>query len=262
MTTLADRTIIALRDRHDGLRELVSGLTDDQLSSRSGSSDWDVAQVLSHLGSGAEIALAGLRAALAEQPTPDSDFNQSVWDRWNAMSRRDQADGALDLDSQLVSAYEAIDPQTRQSLTVQLSFLPTPLPLAGVLGMRLSEAAQHGWDVQVAFDAMAGLATDAAELLLEHFAGDLGFMLGFTAKADALSGRAAITLADTGFGLLVEDTVTVTASLPEPTGAFLGPIEAAVRLLAGRLSPEHTPEAVTVTGDVSLDDLRRVFPGY
>ncbi len=32
--------------------------------------------------------------------------------------------------------------------------------------------------------------------------------------------------------------------------------------MAGRLSPEHTPAAVEVTGNVTLDDLRRVFPGY
>ncbi len=32
--------------------------------------------------------------------------------------------------------------------------------------------------------------------------------------------------------------------------------------MAGRLSPEHTPDGVAVTGNVTLDDLRRVFPGY
>jgi hypothetical protein len=34
------------------------------------------------------------------------------------------------------------------------------------------------------------------------------------------------------------------------------------RLLTGRLTPPFTPEDVTVTGNVGLDDLRRVFPGY
>ena len=33
-------------------------------------------------------------------------------------------------------------------------------------------------------------------------------------------------------------------------------------MLSGRLRPELTPEAVEVTGNVTLDDLRQVFPGY
>ena len=32
--------------------------------------------------------------------------------------------------------------------------------------------------------------------------------------------------------------------------------------VAGRLKPAHTPAGVTVSGDISLDDLRTVFPGY
>ena len=55
MPTLADRTIQALRAEHDALSPLVAGLTDDQLRAASGAGDWPVAQVLSHLGSGAEI---------------------------------------------------------------------------------------------------------------------------------------------------------------------------------------------------------------
>ena len=47
-----------------------------------------MAQVLSHLGSGAEIAHAGYRAALDGTPAPEQEFNQGVWDRWNARSPR------------------------------------------------------------------------------------------------------------------------------------------------------------------------------
>ncbi len=40
------------------------------------------------------------------------------------------------------------------------------------------------------------------------------------------------------------------------------PAEAWLRLTFGRLTTDHTPPAVTLTGDaVTLDDLRRVFPG-
>ena len=36
----------------------------------------------------------------------------------------------------------------------------------------------------------------------------------------------------------------------ETTATYAGPLEAAVRLLAGRLAPEHTPETAEVTGNV------------
>jgi len=35
-----------------------------------------------------------------------------------------------------------------------------------------------------------------------------------------------------------------------------------LRLIGGRLAPAHTPAGVEVIGDVSLDELRAVFPGY
>jgi hypothetical protein len=58
MNQLVDRTITALRSEHDTLAGLVPTLTDDQLATTSGAADWSVAQVLSHLSSGAEIGRA------------------------------------------------------------------------------------------------------------------------------------------------------------------------------------------------------------
>jgi len=68
MTSDADRAIEALRAVHDDLVGRVGGYADADLTRPSGASEWTVAQVLSHLGSGAEIALAGYRAALDGQP--------------------------------------------------------------------------------------------------------------------------------------------------------------------------------------------------
>lgn len=95
MSTLADRTITALRGNHDELAARVRGFDEQDLARQSGSAQWDVAQVLAHLGSGAEIALATLQTGLAAQPGPDQDFNQSVWDRWNAMSPAEKAESFL-----------------------------------------------------------------------------------------------------------------------------------------------------------------------
>ena len=99
-------------------------------------------------------------------------------------------------------------------------------------------------------------------MLLEQFATGLAFLLGFTAKADALGRPAVVQLDNSDYKVVVADSVRLATSAPPTTAVFSGPIEAAVRLLAGRLTPEHTPADVEVTGEVTLDDLRRVFPGY
>ena len=47
----------------------------------------------------------------------------------------------------------------------------------------------------------------------------------------------------------------------DPTATLAGAPGATVRLLSGRLRAPYDA-AVSVSGNVSLDDLRRVFPGY
>ena len=262
MTASADRTIDALRSTHDELAAVVAGLSDENLTARSGASEWSVAQVLSHLGSGAEISLATLRSALAATPGPDQSFTQGVWARWNALGPRDQGAGFLAADEELVSAVEALTTEQRQNLPVKLGFLPSPMTVSGYTGMRLNEAAMHGWDVRVSLDPVAAVPATTARLLAEHFATDLSFLLGLTAKADALASPAVVDIHGTEFALVIADSVSLTTSASQPTATFTGRLESAIRLLAGRLTPAHTPEDVEVTGNVTLDELRRVFPGY
>jgi uncharacterized protein (TIGR03083 family) len=260
MSETAERTIAALRANHDRLAEEVARLSPEQLSDGSGAEDWSVAQVLSHLGSGAEITRAPLEAAIAGIDAPEGD-NQSVWDRWNALEPADQAAGFLEQDERFVAILEGLDEDQRRTLTIDLGFLPAPAPLATFLAMRLSETTLHGWDVLVAHDAEASLDADSAALLLEHYADNFGFMLGFIGKADALTEPA--TVAVDGHVIVIDDAVSIAdASDHEPTATFVGPTESVIRLLGGRLKPKYTPEGVDVTGNVSLDDLRGVFRGY
>ena len=262
MTSLSDRTILALRSTHDELAAVVAALSDEELAGRSGASEWSLAQVLSHLGSGAEISLATLGSAVSATPGPGQDFNQDVWDRWNALTPRDQGAGFLAADEKLITALEALTAEQSRTLRINVGFMPAPLALATYAGMRLNEAAQHSWDVRVALDPGAAISGQTAALLAEHFATDLSFLLGFTGKADALAHPALVDLNGSGFALDITDTVSVTTTAPRPTATFTGPLEAAVRLLAGRLTTLHTPDDVEVTGNVTLDDLRRVFPGF
>jgi uncharacterized protein (TIGR03083 family) len=258
MTELVDRTIAALRANHDMLATLVPGLPDEALTGPSGASEWTVAQVLSHLGSGAEITTKPIATA-AGLPVEAED-NQAVWARWDAAGPVDQAAGFIEHDTRLVQLLEGLTAEQRADLRIDLGFLPEPVPLVVALGMRLNEVAAHAWDVRVGLDPQAGIDPESAELLLELYAGPLGFLLGFAAKPDQLSEEARVAVP--GGGIVVTDAVSVVTELSDPTATFEGPAEAAARLLTGRLKPEFTPEGVQVSGNVSLDDLRKVFPGY
>ncbi|MEV4352569.1 maleylpyruvate isomerase family mycothiol-dependent enzyme [Actinoplanes sp. NPDC049596] len=262
MTTLAARTIGALRSEHDDLASVVATLTPAQIEGPSGASEWTVADVLSHLGSGAEITLAGLRGGTGEAEAPGPGFNQSVWDRWNALSPDKQAAGSVESNAKLVAAFEALTPEQQAELAINPGFLPEPLPLAAYAGMRLSEVVHHGWDVRVAADPKAALAPEPAAVLAEHLAGNLSFFLGFIAKPDAISEPAVVEIAGTPYFIVLGDGARFTTEAAAPTATFTGPLEAALRLLAGRLSPAHTPAGVEVTGNVTLDGLRAVFPGF
>ena len=262
MTPTADASIAALRSTHDELAAVVRGLTEEQLLAPSGAAEWPVAQVLSHLGSGAEISRATLRAATGAGEAPGDGFNQSVWDRWNALSPRGQADAFLTADDALVATFEALTPEQRSDLQVDLGFLPAPLPLASYAGMRLNEAAQHSWDVRVAFDDHAAIDDGTSRLLVGHLGNGLAFLVGFTGKADVVAEPTQVDLGDLDLALSVTDSVALVPAGGDVTASFIGPADAVARLLSGRLTPRWTPDGVAVSGNVGLDDLRAVFPGY
>lgn len=263
MTSLADRTIAALRTLHDELEIVVSGLTDEQLTGSSGASEWTVAQVLSHLGSGAEIGLETYRVAFDGAAEPADDFNQKVWDRWDSSTPREQAAGFLEHDSALVERIEALTPEQRETTQIKLGFAPAPLSIESIAGMRLNEVAQHSWDVRAGLDPAAVIDHETAELLHEHFSGGIGFLLGFIGKADAIAEPAVVALGPSPYRIVInEDGVSLTADGAAPTATFNGPAESAARLLNGRLTSAYTPADVTVTGNLTLEELRQVFPGF
>ena len=224
----------------------------------SGASEWSVADVLSHMGSGAEIAERGLQANLSGGELPNQESNQSVWDRWNAMAAADQAANFIEYNSKLVKALEALTAEQRETLPIRLGFMPAPVPVSTVAGMRLNEAELHGWDVRAGLDPATTLDPAVAELMAEHLTGGMSFMLGFIAKPEQLPEPAIVDLIE--FTLEISDIVKVSSA--EPTAKFHGPFESAIRLIAGRLGPTHTPPEIFVSGNISLEDMRKVFPGY
>lgn len=260
----ADAVVAALRSGHDGLAALVTRFSDDDLAKPSAAAEWDISQVLSHLGSGAEIGQATLNAALGDgQPNGGMDFARSVWARWDAAGRRERADGFLRENAALTELYESLAP--RDDLRIDMGFLPAPVDLATAGRFRLTELTLHSWDVRAGFDPAATLAPEA----VAHLAPAVGQMLGMIGRPEPLNGAKAVirvTTTDPGsvLALRLGDQISVgSGDVPvQADGELALPAEAWVRLVTGRLGPAYTPAGVTATGAADLDLLRKVFPGY
>lgn len=257
MSELVDRTITALRTEHDVLVALLPNLPDESFDAPSGASEWTIAQVLSHLGSGAEIGRAPIARAAGEDVEPTA--NETIWARWDAAAPLDQAAGYVEHDTRWLETVEGLSAEQRETLEVDLGFLPEPVPLVVALGMRLNEVANHSWDVRAGLDPSAEVHAESADVLVDLFRGPLGFILGFSAKPGELSEPASVAVP--GAGLVLDSGATIVGGLESPSATFRGTPEAFVRLLNGRLKEPYA-EGVAVEGNVTLDDLRRVFPGY
>ena len=151
----ADAIIAALRSGYDSLAGLVSGYSDKQLAGPTGADEWDVSQVLSHLGGGAEIAQNGLHAALECKPGPGVEFNKTVWARYDGASRRERLDWFLAANEELTQSYESLSEETRTALKIDMQYLPAPADVATAAFSRLSELALHSCDVHVGLDPAA-----------------------------------------------------------------------------------------------------------
>lgn len=249
MASLVDRALEALRAEHDSLAGLQP-LSDVQLAAQSGASEWTVAAVLSHLGSGAEINRRAIAKAAGEAVSDEP--NEQIWARWDGSSPAEQAAAFVEHDA----AYLRTAAAQHETLVVDLGFLPEPVPLIVPVAMRLNEVANHSWDVRVGLDPSAEVLPTSAPVIVELFEGPLAFLLGFAAKPDQVSSP--VRLAVPGGGVVIDGGVSVVSSPPEdPTASLAGPPGATVRLLSGRLRAGDT-----VSGNVTLDELRRVFPGY
>jgi uncharacterized protein (TIGR03083 family) len=254
--------ISALRDSHDRLLAIVGGLAPEQLSGPSECSEWTIAQVLSHLGSGAEIFSLIIEAGLKDGKAPGPDLFPAIWDAWNAKSPTEQAADFKGADTALIEQLEALDEQ--QLADFKVAMFGMELDAAGVVGMRLSEHSLHTWDVAVALDPLAKVSETAVNLLID----ELGPRVARAGKAVGGPLRVDIETfePERSFVLSVGENVTL---LPAPVEGAEGkeparlaiPGEALIRLVSGRMDPDHTPAEVKAEG-VSLDSLRAVFPGF
>jgi uncharacterized protein (TIGR03083 family) len=246
----------ALRASTSQLRALVEPLDAQQLRAPAYPTEWTVADVLSHLGSGADIFVRQVNDALAGTPTP-SDFSRTVWDDWNARTPENQAAGLLVSDAALLSRLGELSPDEVEKLTIQMG--PFALTFDQYLGLRLNEHVLHTWDVDVTFNDGAVIPIEGVEAVLDH----LGFVAGFAAQPTGAQRTYLVRTSNpvkTYEISLTPEAVTTTETDSDAPADLELPGEAFIRLVYGRLDPDHTPSDLTTTEH--LKELRMVFSGF
>jgi uncharacterized protein (TIGR03083 family) len=225
----------------------VEPLTAEQVRQAAYPTEWTVADVLSHLGSGAEITRLRFDGEVDPQP---------IWDEWNAKDPDAQAADALLADAALQLRLAELT--AADAATLRFAMGPMELDLVTYLGLRLNEHALHTWDVAVTFDPAATVPADEAALVVDtlgmmaRFAGKpTGADRDITLRTTAPARQFQIGLRPDGVALSPHDAAD------EPDLEL--PADALIRLVFGRLDPDHSP---AVDNEADLNELRRAFPGF
>jgi uncharacterized protein (TIGR03083 family) len=238
----------------DHLRTITEPMEESQYVASAYPSEWTVADVMGHIGSAAIIAKRWIDDSLDGRETP-SQFNQSVWDVWNAKTPHAKVTDAIDADKALVARFLEMTPEERERYTLNLG--PMTFDFDRAVRLRLGEHTVHTWDIEVAFNPQATLQSesvpfmiDGLQLLMRYGAKPTGHE--HTLHVRTTDPRREFALSQSADGVTLEPVEGVDEfDLELPAEAFL-------RLAYGRLDAEHTPAGVDPT---HLDELRRVFPG-
>ena len=179
-----------------------------ELERRSYDSEWSIAQVLSHLGSQAEIFGLFLDAGLTGQEPPGREEFMPIWDSWNGKDPQAQASDALRADQATLERFESLDADEQARL--HLKMFGMELGATGLAEMRVGEHAIHTWDVVVALDPAATVASDAVDLLLDT----LDQLAARTGKPDGKQRKVRVSTTDPERQFILEtgEAVTLTPS--------------------------------------------------
>jgi hypothetical protein len=270
MNPAAPAWVAALRGSHERLRALAGRLTRDQLMWPAYPQDWTIAQVMAHLGAGAEVFIGRVNAVRAGGSDPGRDEYESTWLAWSAKSADDQATDSIATNQRLVELFEQMVGGAGAHL--RFNVVGRELDLAGLASIRLGELSVHYWDIAVALDPSATLAAPSVALL-----NDVAPQIVLRARwrpidvepLPPVSGPARVHVVTTGpareYALTLEEKVRLGPwpgdGGPHAPAELHLPAEALLRLIFGRLDPEHTPAEVIATG-IELDTLRAAFPAF
>lgn len=251
----------ALHASSQRVADLVAPLSEQELNRPSMAERWSIAQVLSHLGSAAEISAGLLERGIAGQENgPQREDVQPVWDRWNALPPLAQREAWYAADARHLHMLDSLDAAQQQS--VRVPYFAGLLSVTGYAGYRLSEHSVHAWDIEAALNPMAVIPAAEVELLWKR----LDLVATRFRDGDTLSrlAPAQLTLS------LTDPTRTALLNLSaelhiypcepaESVGTVTGTAEAVLRLVYGR---HQATDSIQVSGAVTLADLRSLFPGF
>lgn len=270
MADVVERTVRVLHRLHDELVGLAGRLSEAEARAESYCDEWSVAQVFSHLGSGAEIGREELSAALAGEDPP---ARENIWARWDALEPADMVREFAPSDARYLRFIDdLVEAGTPAPEEIRVPLHGWSLDLQTFLVFRLLEVGLHQWDVRAVRDPTVEVDTEAAQLLLEAY--PLQFV-GYAADSTVVEriGPALVRAEVAEVGRTVDVVVTRPVmvmhdrELPEaakslPVTTVVIPTAGALsRWLSGRLDAAHAPAALSVRGAVDLDDLRHLFPG-
>jgi uncharacterized protein (TIGR03083 family) len=247
----------ALHESVAHLRTLTSGFGPERVRASAYPTEWTVADTLSHIGSGAVITARGVEVATGQRPS-DPDFSQTVWDEWNAKDPDAQAADALAADQALLDIVDTLDAGQQEAFHVDVG--PFSLDFAGYLALRLNEHVLHTWDIEVVGDPAAVLSPEASAVILER----LGVIVGFAGQPIGTEQTLHVTTTGPERGVVVAlgaDSVQMSLSAPVDHPDLVLPAESLVRLVYGRLDPDHAPAPRGSRPGV-LGQLREAFPGF
>src|ERR1700722_15129451 len=111
--------IRAIRASHERLDNIVRRLDAEDLVGASYCDEWSIAQVLSHLGSGAEIMMLMIDAATGGAPTP-REAMQEIWAQWDGKEPQQQAADYQVADERLVNRWEALGPDELERFQAEI----------------------------------------------------------------------------------------------------------------------------------------------
>lgn len=232
--------------------------------------NWKNYQVISHLGSGAELFQKSLETALDGKEAVTPEGRQAVWGHFDSLAPEAVYPEFRDRMDKLMAYLEAL-PDSKHN-----EIIPTfagNLPLPRALLTRLNEVALHVWDIQVKHNPKLTLNDESAALLLPMVVDrlpnrakreGLDELHGSPVSFD-LSGAASrqFTLSPGAEQASVEDGLASNALFTVKMSA-----EAFERMVAGR---QPIQDAVT-SGQAQVSanpanmgaypSLNKIFPGY
>jgi uncharacterized protein (TIGR03083 family) len=248
-----------LRASQERLAGLVQRLDFDALTSQSYDTEWSIAQVLSHLGSQAQIFDLLLAAHFAGQEAPGIDLFREIWADWDSRDPIAQRTDSLASTDRELERFESMT--DFELATFRIEVFGMDLDALSFFRMRINECATHTWDIDVALNPTATILPSAVGIIADG----LPELAGRIAKPQDDSYRVRVQAVEPNHDvvIVVGETIAIESVSQGDVhdGVIELPAEAYVRLAFGRLDPAHTP-AVTESGARGLSDLRKVFVGF